>query len=788
MAEWYYNLPPTLADDIDKYERDVERFLAGGLTPAMMRSRRVPFGIYEQRRDCTYMVRVRVAGGALAAEQARQLAALAAEYSNGQLHVTTRQDVQFHDIELADTPAIMRALREVGLSSKGGGGNTVRNVAACPYAGICPHECFDVTPLAHAVTEYLIQLPGSYNLPRKYKIAFSGCAADCALGQVTDLGFIAETRAGEAGFRVWIGGGMGANSRQADELLSWTPAAECIRIAEAVRRLFDRYGDRDNRHRARLRYVLERLGIDEVRARFQEIIREVTNEEVPAWQGRCDANPAPTAPGPASPELERIDGILSLRQRQAGRLAVPLHLPLGFLSADEFARIGEIAARFSSETGVRTTRRQNLIIRSVHEGALGELARELRSLDTDVLAPDPVERFVTCAGASTCRLGLCLSRNATRACAAKLRDAEISQATLDALDIYINGCPNACGQQPVGPIGLSGGAQRIDGRLVPTYRISVGGRCNAEGARLGTNCGQVPAKALPDVLSTIAETFRENRLDNESFNHYCDRNGTEWVKAVADAHAEAPAYEDAPGFYRDFGADEDFSLSERGGGDCASGVFEIIQSDLAAARAARDPFEIMLHATRALLVTRGSDAQAPDEVFRDFETHFVDTGLVAESFRALLARARGQAQGWKQALEGCEADVAKLRKCVETLYESLDSALQFHPQGSRSPQTPPKSNVAESASSTETNEETGPANSANDTEFDLRGIPCPINFVKAKLKLEDELEIGERLTIVLDDGEPVKNVPASFRKDGQNVEELTDLGNGQWRVVVRRER
>ncbi|MFW5802703.1 MAG: sulfurtransferase TusA family protein, partial [Verrucomicrobiota bacterium] len=781
MAEGYFALPPTLANDINKYEKDVERFLAGDLTPAMMRARRVPFGIYEQRQDCSYMVRVRVAGGALTAEQARRLAALSAKYSNGQLHVTTRQDVQLHDIDLADTPPIMRSLLEVGLSSKGGGGNTVRNVAACPYAGICPHECFDVTPLAHAVTEYLIQQPGSYNLPRKYKIAFSGCAADCALAKVTDLGFIAETRAGEAGFRVLIGGGMGATSRLADELLDWTPASECIRIAEAVRRLFDRHGDRDNRQRARLRYVLERLGIDQVRALFHQVIGEVTNEGVPAWSGQCDANPAPITPTPESPEVERIDGILRLRQRQAGRIAVPLHLPLGFLSADEFARIGDIAARFSSENGVRTTRRQNLIIRSIPENALDELARELRSLDTDMLAPDPIERFVSCAGASTCRLGLCLSRNATRACAAKLRNSAILQETLDDLDIYINGCPNACGQQPVGPIGLSGAAQRVEGSLLPSYRISVGGRCNAEGARLGTNCGQVPAKALPDVLKVLAEHFQENRIGCESFNHYCDRKGVEWVKAVATAHAAAPAYEDAPEMYRDFGADEDFSLANRGGGDCAAGVFEIIQTDLAAARAARDPFTVMLHAARALLPARGSDAQAPDEVFRDFETHFVDTGLVAEPFRALLARARGQAQGWTQALEGCQADVKKLLKRVETLYANLNSALQFEPPESQSPQTPNNQQVAESANPADQADAERTTNTADSVEFDLRGIPCPINFVKAKLKLEEDLDVGQRLTIILDDGEPVKNVPASFRKEGQEVEDLTNLGNGQWR-------
>jgi len=178
MNEPLYKLPHDLAADIDTYEQDVQRFEAGEIPIGVFKAKRVPRGVYEQRQDGTYMVRVRVAGGVFTNEQARELAGLSTEFGNGLLHVTTRQDVQLHGIAITDTPAIMRRLLAVGLTTKGGGGNTVRNITACPYAGICPHECFDVTPSSLAVTEYLIPLVGSYNLPRKYKIAFSGCAAD----------------------------------------------------------------------------------------------------------------------------------------------------------------------------------------------------------------------------------------------------------------------------------------------------------------------------------------------------------------------------------------------------------------------------------------------------------------------------------------------------------------------------------------------------------------------------------------------------------------------------------
>jgi sulfite reductase (ferredoxin) len=774
MNEPYYRLPATLADDIDAYEQDVQRFMAGNLPGDVMKAKRVPCGVYEQRQDCTYMVRIRVAGGVLGSKQAETLATLASEYGNGLLHVTTRQDMQLHDIDLGDTPSIMKRLLDVGLTSRGGGGNTVRNVAACPYAGICPHERFDVTPFAHAVTEYLIALVGSYNLPRKYKIAFSGCTADCALGRVTDLGFIAEMKNGHAGFRVFVGGGMGANSRVADQLLEWTPASEATRVAEAIRRLFDRLGNRENRQRARLRYVLENIGIDDFRKRFEQTMNEVIAEGVPEWSGECRLNENPAAPTPNAPVLERINGTRCLRQQDGDGLAVPLHLPLGFLSANELVKIADIATRFSREKGVRTTRRQNLLIRSVPEENLGALVDELQGLETDILAPVPLERFVACAGAATCRLGLCLARDAARACADELTSRKLAPETVEALDVYLNGCPNACGQQPVGPIGLFGAAKRVDGKLMPAYRVTLGGRCNSDGARLGQPAGQVPAKAVPGMLADLAEDFQRARRDHEPFPAYYERVGDEHFKKIIDPHTVTPGHDEHPEFYCDFGTDEIFSLAGRGAGECGAGVFEVIRKDLDAAQNARRPFDVILPTARALLITRGSDVQDADSVFREFEKHFIDTGLVDEEFRPLLTRARGQAQGWEKALDGQENDVAKLLERVELLYSTLDGGLNFHPPGDEA-----------NAETTGTGDSRVTETSDQITNIDLSGVACPINFVKAKLKLE-EMEVGEKLAIVLDDGEPAENVPASFRNEGQLVEEMHDLGDGHWRVVVRK--
>ena len=776
MSHAFYKLPSDLAADIDAYEQDVRCYLAGDLPAGVLKAKRVPRGVYEQRQDGTFMVRVRVAGGTLTCAQTEALAVLAAEYGNGLLHVTTRQDMQLHDIAIEDTPGIMRRLMDVGLTSKGGGGNTVRNVTACPYAGICPHEHFDVTPLAHAVTEHLIPLVGSYNLPRKYKIAFSGCATDCALAQVADLGFVAATRNGRPGLRVVAGGGMGAHSRVADELVAWTPVSDVIRIAEAVRQLFDKLGDRGNKHRARLRYVFERLGVDAFRERFSQQLETVADQGVPEWRGDCGLNGGGPEAAPGAPALEIIDGIRCLPQRQPDLVAVPLHLPLGFLSSDDFAKIGKLAGRFSEDNGLRTTRSQNLLVRFVRRANLPALATELQTLSVDVLARVPLERFVACAGASTCRLGLCLAREAARACARQLDEAVIAPDTLDDMDIYINGCPNACGHQPIGPIGVFGAAQRVAGRLVPSYRVTLGGRCDAGGARLGVPVGQVPAGALPAFLADLAKDFEKSRRAGEPFAACFDRLGQPHFEELVARHAGVPPYDGHPEFYRDFGVDEDFSLAGRGAGECGAGVFEVIQEDLTAAEKGGEPFDVLLPATRALLITQGVDGRDPDTVLREFETHFVDTGLVAEEFRALLARARGFTQGWGQAFEGCEDAVAKLLDRVKLLYSTLDANLEFHP---------PEAAVSTGADEQDTARSHEPGAPGEAPELDLRGVACPMNFVKAKLKLEG-MVVGETLAVVLDDGEPVRNVPASFRNEGQVIEETTDLGDGHWRVVVRK--
>jgi sulfite reductase (ferredoxin) len=585
MSKTYYNLPPDLTEDIENYSTEVERFLAGDLSPSIFKARRVPRGIYEQRQDGAFMTRVRIAGGTVTGEQMRALADLSKRFGKGTLHVTTRQDVQIHDVSISDTPEIMRGLYTAGLTSKGGGGNTVRNIMACPYSGMCPAEVFDVAPFAHAVTQYLITLPGSYNLPRKYKISFSGCGSDCALAQVNDLGFFAKILDGKLGFSIYAGGGMGGHPRVGDLLERWVPTTEVIRIAEAVRRLFDWMGDRHNRKRARLRFVFEKIGVNAFRKEYKKELELVAKEDVPT----CDVIAEITENATkqiCNPEsvLEEKNGVRYFAQGQPGFAAVPLHIPLGNISSGDFIKLADIAEKFSTEKGLRTTQSQNLLIPFVREEDLPALAGELGQLSIDVLAPSPLESFVVCAGSSTCRLGLCLSPNLASACADALGENGLDLKALRGVDIRINGCPNCCGQHPVGTIGLFGVAQREEGRLVPTYKITLGARRGEGKTRLSENAGFVPARAMPRFMLDLLKDFQENCDEVEAFADYYDRKGVEHFKQLIERHSRVPSYEENPDFYKDFGQEEDFSLAGRGPSECGAGVFEVITEDITAAK------------------------------------------------------------------------------------------------------------------------------------------------------------------------------------------------------------
>ncbi len=525
------NPPRTLDEDIDQFEEDIRRFQAGASTPDEFKHQRTLWGIYEQRRDAAYMLRTRIPGGRLPSTWARAIAGLNLKYGGGKLHVSTRENIQFHDLALGSIPPLMRELKQAGICCKGGGGNTARNVVGCPLAGLCRKEQFDITPYVQAVTQHLINEPGSFTLPRKFKVAFSGCASDCALATVTDVGFVARIHDGQPCFAVYGGGGMGGTPRLGEVLAERIPAGDCVRAVEAVRRLFDRLGDRTNRARARLRFAVARLAPGEFRALFARELAEVTSAGVPHLNHDSETYPIPA---PAADEtVSAVSGSCVIPQRQPGWVSVLLAPASGQITSGELLALADLAERFSREKGLRATPAQKLVIPSVVRNDVPVLASELTALNPRFLAPGALSRIVACTGAATCRLGICDSREAARAIAMVLDQAALPADIVNSLDIRLNGCPNCCGQHPVGDIGLSGVRQIRDGQPVFSYRLHLGARRGEGRTRFGELVGTVPSGTLPDLVAAVVRDFVANRQNQESLSDYYDRRGRAYFQALA---------------------------------------------------------------------------------------------------------------------------------------------------------------------------------------------------------------------------------------------------------------
>jgi sulfite reductase (ferredoxin) len=391
-------LPERVRRDVAGYREQVDRFERGEINAAAFRAFRVPMGVYEHRESGRFMVRVRLGAGLALPHQLERIAELAERYGNGIVHATTRQDVQVHDVGLADTVPIQEQLLDVGLSARGGGGNTVRNVTACSRASVCPTAKFDVAPHALATAEYLLQLARSYSLPRKYKIAFSGCAEDCAFASVNDLGFFAHVRAGRPGFAVYAGGGLGAQQAAAVQIEEFIDVDAVPLVAEAIERVFDRLGDRANKNRARLRFVVRRLGAEAFVAEYRREKAALQSEGLGASVVAARPLPAAvTGDGPqSSTSIAAPSGCLP--ERDPERVTVRLQLQNGSLPAVDLRTVATIARSFGVGAVV-ATQQQDLLLVGVARARVAEAQAALDKLSVRVQPRSP--KVVACAGAST---------------------------------------------------------------------------------------------------------------------------------------------------------------------------------------------------------------------------------------------------------------------------------------------------------------------------------------------------------------------------------------------------
>jgi sulfite reductase (ferredoxin) len=756
-----YDLPDALQEDLDRFREEVARFKEGATSSAEFRAFRVPQGVYEQRDEGSFMLRVRFPAGGLLPGQMRALAAAARQYGNGLLHVTTRQDVQVHAVPLENIHAALVALYEAGLSTKGGGGNTVRNVTACCDAGVCAREEFDVAPYAVALTEFMLPDPLSYRMPRKYKIAFSGCSEDCPGAMVNDLGLFAKVREGARGFSAYVAGGMGANSRVADPLEDFVPAEEVHYVAEAVKRVFDKHGNRKNKHKARLRYLVEAIGPEEFRTLYQREMAALRTQGLPALSLRDLPRRTPVSPDAGEKPSEgfaewRARNVTA--QKHDGYHIVHVPLVLGDISAEALEALADVVEAHG-DAAARTTQRQNMLMRWVHEDELPALHRELCAIGLAGSPPPLLRNTISCAGAAMCKLGVCLSRGLAGAIVSRLQGEGLDLDALGELDVHISGCPNCCGRHPLGRIGLFGAARRISGRLVPHYVVQLGARRGEGRTRLARGHHTIPARNIPACLADLLRAFQSSPRFPD-YDAFVDAEAGDAMDELSERYHHVPSFEEDKNFYYDWGAEVPFSLAGRGPGECSSGVFDLIEVDLASAEGALregDLFSAVVLAARALLVTRGQEAHGEAESLDLFQEHFVAPGLVDNSLGVLIGRARRSIGG---DFDAQPAEAAALLAAVRTLYGSLDSSLRF-----QAPAVPE------------------PASAEGDRLEDFRGVACPLNYVMAKRSLE-KMASGKVLSITLGK-EGARNVPESAAKDGHEVVSVEQEGD-HWRVVIRK--
>jgi sulfite reductase (ferredoxin) len=512
--------------DIDEFVAKLEAFERGEIGPDAFRAFRLTRGVYGQRQPDVQMIRVKVPGGLLGKEQLDAIADVADTWSRGFAHVTTRQNFQLHFIQMKDAEAAMRRCDEAGLTIREACGNSVRNVTGCERAAICADAPFDVTPYQEAIVRYFLRHPLASTLPRKFKIAFSGCATDCAYAAIHDLGFIARSKDGVAGFKVVVAGGLSTLPMSALVLHDFVPAAEIARVGESILRVFDRLGNRENKHRARLKYVLKKLGEEGFRAKYAEIRAEVDAEakaelKLPESPRRTPAPPVVLEQPPQGYLQWRAASVVD--QRQDGYTAVYVRLRLGDLTSAQLRGLGPIFETYGDGSAYLTID-QNILIPFVDKRSLPALYAALQPLGLAELGVRTAKDVTSCPGAETCNLAVTKSRQLGLAISDRLdrADAEGLLAVKGTV-IKISGCPNSCGQHHIADIGFHGAAKKDGGKAYPMYQLHLGGGVDGDGAYFGRQVVKIVARRVPEAVVKLLALYESDRGADETPNAFFRR-------------------------------------------------------------------------------------------------------------------------------------------------------------------------------------------------------------------------------------------------------------------------
>jgi sulfite reductase (NADPH) hemoprotein beta-component len=539
------NLFDQALQDYQGLQMDVDRFTAA----------RLQMGIYGQRQEGVNMVRIKLPGGRVSGPQLNVIADMLEKYARHDVvHITTRQDIQMHYVPLEHTPAVLRHLATAGLTTREACGNTIRNVTACPLAGVCPRQHVDVTKHLDGAVQHFLRNPLTQQMPRKFKISFSACESDCAQGMMHDLGIVAVRDGARFGFKVLAGGGLGHKPHEAIVIEEFIEEKDLLLVMEAVISLHNRYSDRVKRAKARIKFLVDKFGPEGFIQKYREELARVkvalAAQDFP--QGEWSPGADGEAPGIGAPRHV-------FAQKQPGHYVFPIGVPMGNLNVVQLRGLASITEAHGLHE-IRATQDQNMFLPNVPADKIESLRAELAVLG--LAEPKTGDNVVACPGTSTCRLGI----TSSTVVAPKLSGGRHD------LKIRVSGCHNGCAQPETGDIGIYGEGKRMHGKLVPHYQMYFGGEGMAGGA-LAIKGPSVPSARIEAAVERVTSAFESGRAPDEAFFAWTRRVGKEYfLNLLADLMEVKP--EELPSVLRDHGKDGDFKVLQLGGGECA-GVSQV---------------------------------------------------------------------------------------------------------------------------------------------------------------------------------------------------------------------
>ncbi len=711
-----YRIPSTLKGDLDYTQSLIDQFKAGEIQAGQLKSNRVPMGIYEQRKNQHYMLRLRCAGGLVTPEQLAKIAFVGHQLSTSHLHVTTRQEIQIHNVDIEDAVPALRKLEKVGISSAGGGGNTVRNMMVDDRSGLTAEEEFDVYPYVEELTSRLIAEKDSFTMPRKYKVAIDTSVDTANYSYIADLGLQARIKDGKRGFRVLIAGSAASNAHTGWEVFDFLPEKDLYRAAKALKNWFHKYGNRRNRHKARMRYVFYKYGTEEAKRLYLEEFEALKKDSSIDFE--APALPLEHHKPSFSPLSEKEDKNASTyfdreafetwkrryahKQTNAEGLKENLwyaYIPLrhGNNSTDFFAEVAEYLGNYGNDV-IRFTKKEQIQVRNIPEEYLPDIYAFFKKLGVyQVDYPVVVTNLTCCTGADTCRLGICLPKGAIDAIAKKLLSSDLNLDAIPDFELRMNGCTNICALATWGDLGFSGRVGRVGDDPYPAYTVWLPVKGKHE---LDLQQGYIAAKKIPAFVEDYLKDVIQEQPNYADYYDYVAKRGAAFIKELIAKYKEIAPFTEEPDTFYDFGDDEKFSLIKYGKAECSAGLFDIIEIDqdnirekrkevdqllqdktlkesTAANQEQTNKVEKLLHdivfsENRMLLVTRGLDPRTDEDVYLGFEKEFIGAGIIPQKFKILTDKARNN-----ESLIENKPLIDELADLLNDLYQNMDDSLQF---------------------------------------------------------------------------------------------------------------